>query len=64
MTRNGVSDLLSKLDAVLSGVATFDELRAFVFGFYEAEDETEADADLESCLAVVAPYLGIRRSSR
>ena len=45
------------LDQLLDGNCAFDDLRRFVFQYYEAEAETELDESLQQLFPVLAPYM-------
>lgn len=57
MSRLSCLDLLSVLDSFLSGHANFEQVRRFVFQFYEAEEDITLETDLELVFAALAPYL-------
>ena len=50
-------ELREVLERYLSDRGTFEELRRFVFQYYEAEKETELDEPLQQLFPVLAPYM-------
>jgi hypothetical protein len=57
VTRLTLPQLRHTLDMYLSGLQPFSAVRRFVYGYYEAEDESALDASLTEIFPILAPYL-------